>query len=91
MGKDRNKYIAVVRDRKEGSYAFRRVAGKDETLKNVRKLRKSGIRGRDIDILPVKDPRPSFWGVALQVLSIACTIVDAVLYLKKKEDSSGSR
>ena len=82
MGKGNKKYIPVVRDRQNGSYAYRGAMSERKTRRNVEKLRNSGVRGRDIDILEVKDPARST-PIALSIFGIIVSVVDIALNIYK--------
>jgi hypothetical protein len=86
MGRrENNKFIPVVRDRVNGSYAFRGVAGKKETIKNVESLRQMGIKEKDIDILPVKGTKLNKVSRYLKIAGIICTVIDLSLFLIKRK------
>lgn len=76
------RYIAVVRDKVSGSYAFRGVATEKKVLKSVEVLKKRGIRERDIDILPVKET-PKLDKI-LMVAGIVCTFIDLGLTIRRE-------
>jgi hypothetical protein len=83
-------YIPVVRDKENGSWAYRGAAGKKETLENIEALRKMGVEAKDVDIIPVVEPRKDqalrtaiIIGTALEVLDLG---IRAWRYLKKKRD-----
>ena len=81
--RENKRFIPVVRDRVNGSYAFRGVGGEKETLKNIESLKRMGVKERDIDILPVKETRLDKFSRGLKIAGIICTVIDISLYLIK--------
>ena len=83
-------YIPVVRDKENGSWAYRGPAEKKETLGNIEALRKMGVEAKDVDILPVVESRKDkvlrtvlIIGTVLEVLDLG---IRAWKYFKKKRD-----
>jgi len=81
--RENKKFIPIVKDKVNGSYAYRGAAGEKETRKNIEILKKAGIRERDIDIVPVKETRKDKLARGIQIAGIVCTVIDLSLYLIK--------
>ena len=79
-----NKYIAVVKDPNFGSYAYRGVDGKKETLKTVEYIKSRGIKEKDISVLPVLDSKDTRLSNCLKVLGIVCSVLDIALYIYRE-------
>ena len=81
-------YIPVIRDKENGSWAYRGAAGKKETLENLEALRKMGIEAKDVDLLPVIESRKDQLLRAAIIISAALGVIDlgmkAWKYLKEK-------
>ncbi len=89
MEKKSKLYISVVRDKENGSWAYRGAAGRKETLDNLETLREKGIQAKDIDILPVIESRKDRIQRAATVITAVLGIIDfgvmAWKYYKKKK------
>lgn len=88
-------YIPVVRDKENGSWAYRGPAKKEETIKNLEALRKMGVETKDVDLLPVVEPRKDqvlraaiIIGTALEVLDLG---IRAWRYFKENRDKGTTK
>ena len=88
-------YIPVIRDKENGSWAYRGPAGKKETIRNLEALRKMGVEAKDIDIFPVVETRKDQVLRAAIIIGTALEIVDlgvrAWKYLKSKRDKGTTK